>query len=59
VRELRQVYPETGQRRVKWFAAEKAAEKVQEPELAALIREFAAGQAAPPPAAPPDQAASR
>ncbi len=38
--EMLQKYPETGQRRVKWFAPDKAARKVAEPELAALIRGF-------------------
>jgi 8-oxo-dGTP pyrophosphatase MutT (NUDIX family) len=33
-------YPETGQRRVKWFPPEKAARKVAEPELSTLIRGF-------------------
>lgn len=55
VRALVRKYPEFGQRRIKWFAADKAARKVAEPELAALIRAFAAEQAAlrdAPPAAP-------
>lgn len=33
-------YPETGQRRIRWFAPEKAARKVDEADLARLIREF-------------------
>jgi 8-oxo-dGTP pyrophosphatase MutT (NUDIX family) len=41
VREMLRKYPESGQRRVKWFSAKKAARKVEEPELAALIRKFA------------------
>jgi 8-oxo-dGTP pyrophosphatase MutT (NUDIX family) len=47
VREMLRKYPETGQRRSKWFPADKAARKVSEPELAALMRAFAAGQEAP------------
>jgi 8-oxo-dGTP pyrophosphatase MutT (NUDIX family) len=39
-REMTRRYPETGQRRVKWFDPEAAARKVAEPELKALIREF-------------------
>lgn len=39
-------YPETGQRKLKWFAAEKAARKVGEPGLTQLIRAFAARQQA-------------
>jgi hypothetical protein len=41
VGELVRQYPETGQRRVRWFGARKAARKVREPDLAALIRGFA------------------
>jgi 8-oxo-dGTP pyrophosphatase MutT (NUDIX family) len=41
VREMLTKYPETGQRRVKWFVPDKAARKVDEPELAELIRGFA------------------
>ncbi|PZQ51695.1 MAG: hypothetical protein DI556_03335 [Rhodovulum sulfidophilum] len=33
-------YPETGQRRVKWFSPAKAARKVREPELAQILRDF-------------------
>jgi len=40
VREILKSYPETKQRRNKWFRPAKAARKVQEPELAALIRNF-------------------
>jgi 8-oxo-dGTP pyrophosphatase MutT (NUDIX family) len=40
VNEMLKSYPETKQRRKKWFRPEKAAEKVMEPELAALIRDF-------------------
>ncbi len=46
VRELVRTYPETGQRRVKWFARSKAAKKVREPELASMIRAFEPDQAA-------------
>ena len=45
VREMTKRYPETGQRRVKWFAQAKAARRVLEPELAALIRGFAPDEA--------------
>lgn len=38
-------YPETGQRRIKWFARDKAARKVGETELAAMIRAFDPDQA--------------
>ena len=37
---LRKEYPEAAERRNKWFALDKAARKVQEPELAALIAGF-------------------
>jgi 8-oxo-dGTP pyrophosphatase MutT (NUDIX family) len=40
VREMLKSYPETRQRRNKWFSQAKAAKKVMEPELAALIRAF-------------------
>ena len=33
-------YPETGQRRSKWFSPDKAARRVAEPDLAAIIRDF-------------------
>lgn len=33
-------YPEKGQRRRKWFSAKKAAQRVVEPELARMIRDF-------------------
>ncbi len=45
VREMFRKYPETGQRRIKWFPAAKAAKRVVEPDLAALIRAFEANQA--------------
>lgn len=44
VRRLREDFPESDQRRRKWFPAEKAARKVVEPELAALLRSFAAAR---------------
>jgi 8-oxo-dGTP pyrophosphatase MutT (NUDIX family) len=40
VRELLRTFPETGQRRIKWFTRDKAAERVAEPDLAAIIRGF-------------------
>jgi 8-oxo-dGTP pyrophosphatase MutT (NUDIX family) len=40
VTERLKVYPETGQRRIRWFSPEKAARRVAEPELKALIRDF-------------------
>jgi 8-oxo-dGTP pyrophosphatase MutT (NUDIX family) len=40
VREMLRHYPETGQRRVKWFGPAAAAHRVAEPELKAMIREF-------------------
>jgi 8-oxo-dGTP pyrophosphatase MutT (NUDIX family) len=46
VRAMLREYPETGQRRQKWFAPEKAARRVVEPELAELIRGFEPPQAA-------------
>ncbi len=45
VRQMLTTYPETGQRRIKWFTATKAAQKVGETELAALIRDFAKARA--------------
>jgi 8-oxo-dGTP pyrophosphatase MutT (NUDIX family) len=51
VHEMLRKYPETGQRRTKWFHVAKAAGKVGEPELAALIRAFAADRAAGGPGA--------
>ncbi len=46
VREMLRTYPETGQRRMKWFSRDKAARRVAEPELAALIRGFEPDHAA-------------
>lgn len=40
VNELAEDYPEAGQRRRKWMRRKKAARRVQEPELAHLIRTF-------------------
>ncbi|WP_240789437.1 NUDIX hydrolase [Pseudooceanicola onchidii] len=40
VRLLRAEYPEANERDRKWFSRKKAAKKVDEPELAALIRTF-------------------
>lgn len=40
VRILRAEYPEAGERKRKWFSLKKAANKVDEPELAQLIRNF-------------------
>ena len=37
---LRKDFPEASERRTKWFTPEKAARKVLEPELAALIAGF-------------------
>ncbi len=51
-RERVKQYPETGQRRVKWFSPAKAARKVREPELAHLLRDFNPDQRAKPPAPP-------
>jgi 8-oxo-dGTP pyrophosphatase MutT (NUDIX family) len=39
-REVLRKFPETGQRRSRWFAPEKAARKVAEHDLAVMIREF-------------------
>jgi 8-oxo-dGTP pyrophosphatase MutT (NUDIX family) len=52
VREMLRHYPETGQRRVKWFGLEGAARKVAEPELKALIRGFDPASLEPNVAAP-------
>ncbi len=47
VSEMLRKYPETGQRKVKWFTTSKAAKRVGEPELAAMIRGFDPFQAPP------------
>jgi 8-oxo-dGTP pyrophosphatase MutT (NUDIX family) len=57
-REMLRTYPETGQRRVKWFAPDKAAQRVAEPDLAALIRSFNPEAPDGPPEAPPESAKS-
>ncbi len=40
VKRLADDFPEMGQRKRKWFSLAKGAEKVTEPELAAIIRRF-------------------
>ena len=40
VQKLRGSYPEKKERRRKWFSLKKAAQKVSEPELAALLANF-------------------
>ncbi len=40
VKKLANTFPETGQRRRKWFSLKKAAARVNEPELAAIIKSF-------------------
>jgi 8-oxo-dGTP pyrophosphatase MutT (NUDIX family) len=52
VRQMLRNYPETGQRRIKWFALDKAAGKLDEPDLAAMVREFDPDGAAVAVAAP-------
>ncbi|MBJ2149943.1 NUDIX hydrolase [Paracoccus sp. IB05] len=47
VASLARKYPEYRQRRRKWFSPEKAARKVDEPDLQQLILAFAAGNAKP------------
>lgn len=44
VSRLERFWPEKAQRRRRWFTPEAAAERVHEPELADLIRAFAATQ---------------
>lgn len=52
VEDMARKYPEVGQRRRKWFRPEKAARKVDEEGLAALLRDFARpDEASLPPAA--------
>ncbi len=53
-REMVQAFPETGQRRARWFAPEKAAGRVAEHDLAEIIRSFDPDAAAPEPAAAPE-----
>ena len=45
VREQLETWREQDQRELQWFTPEAAAEAVQEPELAAIIRSFAAARA--------------
>ena len=52
VRAMLRNYPENGQRRSKWFSPAKAARRVAEPDLAAIIRGF------DPEAPVPDQPAA-
>ena len=40
VKSLAAKFPEQGQRQRKWFSAKKAAQLVQEPELARILRDF-------------------
>lgn len=40
VSEQLKTYPETGQRRIKWFSPARAARRVDEPDLARILREF-------------------
>lgn len=40
VKKMADDYPEQGQRRRKWYSPKKAAARVDEPELAKLLREF-------------------
>jgi 8-oxo-dGTP pyrophosphatase MutT (NUDIX family) len=54
VKRLLDTFPEKGQRRRKWFPLEKAALKVDEPELADMLRNFTPLR----PAAEPPQEAS-
>lgn len=44
VRRQRETWPEQEQRDTRWFAPEEAADAVQEPELALIIRAFAAAR---------------
>jgi hypothetical protein len=52
-RERVKQYPETGQRRVKWFSPAKAARRVREPELAQLLRDFDPDRRVKPREGPP------
>lgn len=40
VRQMVRNYPENGQRRIKWFALDKAARRLDESDLAAMVRGF-------------------
>jgi 8-oxo-dGTP pyrophosphatase MutT (NUDIX family) len=46
--EMLRRYPESGQRRIRWFSPAKAAQRVAEPELRALIRDFDPDASHPP-----------
>lgn len=48
VKRLEKDYPEQGQRRLKWFTPQRAAEKVAEPELGALLASFRPDAVEPP-----------
>lgn len=52
VDDLARRFPEASQRRLRWFSVAKAAQKVDEPGLQALIAGFAALHAPPRPAKP-------
>lgn len=54
-REMLRVFPETGQRRSRWFAPAKAAKRVAEHELAVLIRTFDPDALAGPAPATPEE----
>jgi 8-oxo-dGTP pyrophosphatase MutT (NUDIX family) len=41
VKAQRKTWPEKGQRSLRWFSPEEAAEAVQEPELSAILRDIA------------------
>ena len=53
MKRLLDTFPEKGQRRRKWFPLEKAALKVDEPELADMLRNFTPLR---PTAEPPQEA---
>jgi hypothetical protein len=40
VKSLQSEFPEAGERRRKWFSQKKAAQVLQEPELARIVRDF-------------------
>lgn len=44
VKSLARDYPEHGQRKRRWFAPKKAAQKVDEPELKEILKAFAPGE---------------
>jgi 8-oxo-dGTP pyrophosphatase MutT (NUDIX family) len=47
VSKLRRRYPESGQRRRKWFTPERAAKKVDEPDLRLILQQFALSRSVP------------